>query len=350
MTLPHDKQARKERPIARGLLDYFPDACAEVAHLSYVGNKQHNPGEEMHWARDKSSDHADCIVRHLLERGKKDEDGVPHSAKVAWRALALLQLELEAREMEREAEEMDAEAETEKKQQPKRMFLSTPGIITDPRIQAAAGVDVASGESYTAVSTGGITHWVNQARQQGPGLSPLQQAMRRNLEERGCPPSYAALIAAGTSFPFAGVSARTATVYIAGPMTGYANFNFPAFDEARARFVTKRWAVISPADIDRADGIDGSDREFTNEDHRSFAFRDFHALHHLKGENGDAVAFLPDWERSTGAAAEFFLARWLRLAILDATTGNPLKAWDSTRLQETVSGFLLDQLDALGDQ
>jgi hypothetical protein len=82
--------------MARGLLDYFPLALAEVAHVSYVGNEQHNPGEEMHWARDKSPDHADCIVRHLAERGTLDEDGLRHTAKVAWRALALLQLELES--------------------------------------------------------------------------------------------------------------------------------------------------------------------------------------------------------------------------------------------------------------
>jgi hypothetical protein len=49
----------------------------------------------MHWAREKSTDHADCIVRHLVERGTVDSDGVRHSAKVAWRALALLQTEIE---------------------------------------------------------------------------------------------------------------------------------------------------------------------------------------------------------------------------------------------------------------
>lgn len=41
-------------------------------------------------------DQEDCIVRHLMERGAVDTDGMRHSAKLAWRALALLQLELEA--------------------------------------------------------------------------------------------------------------------------------------------------------------------------------------------------------------------------------------------------------------
>lgn len=96
MTLPTDAKTRKETPIVRGVLDYFPDAIAEVARVSFVGNEQHNPGEPLHWARGKSMDQEDCLVRHLMERGTVDTDGLRHSAKVAWRALAMLQLEIEA--------------------------------------------------------------------------------------------------------------------------------------------------------------------------------------------------------------------------------------------------------------
>ena len=94
--LPTDKTSRKNAPIARGVLDYFPRAIAAVAELSRIGNEQHNPGEPMHWDRSKSTDQADCIARHLIEHGTMDVDGLRHSAKLAWRALALLQLELEA--------------------------------------------------------------------------------------------------------------------------------------------------------------------------------------------------------------------------------------------------------------
>lgn len=96
LALPTDSKERKDIPIVRGCFDYFPAALAEVAKLSKAGNDKHNPGEEMHHARGKSSDHADCIVRHLMDRGTVDpEDGHRHSTKVAWRALALLQEELE---------------------------------------------------------------------------------------------------------------------------------------------------------------------------------------------------------------------------------------------------------------
>ena len=93
--LPTDPEERKACPIASGCLDYFPLALAAVAHVSQVGNQQHNPGQPLHWDRSKSTDEADALVRHLLERGKLDSDGLRHSAKVAWRALALLQKEIE---------------------------------------------------------------------------------------------------------------------------------------------------------------------------------------------------------------------------------------------------------------
>ncbi len=94
--LPTTAAERKQIPIASGVLDYFPAALVEIARVSYAGNEQHNPGQPLHWARGKSMDQSDTIIRHFLERGTIDSDGLRHSAKMAWRALALLQLELEA--------------------------------------------------------------------------------------------------------------------------------------------------------------------------------------------------------------------------------------------------------------
>jgi hypothetical protein len=91
-----DATWRKQRPLWSGVLNYFPDALLEVAHVSWVGNEQHNPGTELHWDRSKSKDEKDACARHLMEAGKFDSDGTRHSAKVAWRALANLQKEIEA--------------------------------------------------------------------------------------------------------------------------------------------------------------------------------------------------------------------------------------------------------------
>lgn len=94
--LPDDAKARKAVPIVTGCFDYFPDALAAVAALSYAATQQHHPGQPMHWDRSKSMDHADCAGRHLMQRGTVDTDGIRHTTKLAWRALALLQLEIEA--------------------------------------------------------------------------------------------------------------------------------------------------------------------------------------------------------------------------------------------------------------
>lgn len=95
-TFPLDSAARKALPVVTGVLDYFPAALAEVARVSKHGNDKHNPGEPLHHARGKSMDHADAIGRHLIDRGGIDADtGMRHSAELAWRALALLQQELE---------------------------------------------------------------------------------------------------------------------------------------------------------------------------------------------------------------------------------------------------------------
>ena len=102
-TLSSDASERKRIPLYSGVLAYFPDALVEVAKCSQAGNDQHNPGQPLHWDRSKSGDHKDCIVRHLLEAGAVDGDGIRHSAKLVWRALANLQLEIEsAKQSERE--------------------------------------------------------------------------------------------------------------------------------------------------------------------------------------------------------------------------------------------------------
>ena len=95
MALVTNAAERKTVPIFSGVLRYFPDALAEVARLSKVGNDQHNPGEPLHWARGKSTDELDALTRHLMDAGTRDEDGMWHDTKIAWRALANLQKRLE---------------------------------------------------------------------------------------------------------------------------------------------------------------------------------------------------------------------------------------------------------------
>lgn len=94
-SLPTAAAARKAVPIYSGVIRYFPDALCAVAELSRIGNEQHNPGKPLFWDRSKSGDELDALTRHLVDAGTMDTDAVRHSTKVAWRALANLQKELE---------------------------------------------------------------------------------------------------------------------------------------------------------------------------------------------------------------------------------------------------------------
>lgn len=90
---PKTSAERKAEPIHSGVMLYFPDALAAVARISVAGNKQHNPGEPLHWARGKSMDQMDAAARHMLTlEGVDPASGELEAANNAWRALAQLQI------------------------------------------------------------------------------------------------------------------------------------------------------------------------------------------------------------------------------------------------------------------
>jgi hypothetical protein len=80
------------------LASYFPDAFAALARHSKKANDKHNPGEPMHWAREKSKDHLNCAVRHLMTPDDVDPDtGEIELVGALWRCAAALQLREEKR-------------------------------------------------------------------------------------------------------------------------------------------------------------------------------------------------------------------------------------------------------------
>ena len=105
-----DSAVRKLMPVSSGCLNYFPDALLLVAWVSRVGNDKHNPGQPLHWAKEKSGDEPDCEVRHMLDylRGMAQDPGLEplgdlgHLASKAWRALAHLQRACDAARAEHE--------------------------------------------------------------------------------------------------------------------------------------------------------------------------------------------------------------------------------------------------------
>jgi len=84
--ISNDPQVRKNIPIYRGFIEYFPDAIVEVTKLSVKGSDQHHSDKGLHWDKSKSSDELDCLMRHLIEKDY---------VAVAWRAMANLQRKLE---------------------------------------------------------------------------------------------------------------------------------------------------------------------------------------------------------------------------------------------------------------
>lgn len=106
------------------------------------------------------------------------------------------------------------------------------------------------------------------------------------------------------------------TVYLAGPMSGVPNFNFPAFNRAAAILRAEGHSVFNPAerDIERHGGVDISagnhagDPAVAEKEH-GFSLRE--ALADDTAficREADAIAMLPGWESSKGARAEHALA------------------------------------------
>lgn len=103
-------------------------------------------------------------------------------------------------------------------------------------------------------------------------------------------------------------------IYIAGPMTGYPEYNFPAFDEAAAHLRSLGHEVFSPADNDRENGFDATGLEGHEAEQQGFNLR--RALKQDLSwicDHADALAVLHGWHRSKGALTETALATALGL-------------------------------------
>lgn len=112
-----------------------------------------------------------------------------------------------------------------------------------------------------------------------------------------------------------GLETGKRVVYISGPMTGIKEFNFPAFDAARDELVRDGWEVLSPADMDRAMGIDGAGKTGNERiDHETFLRLVDQDIACVK--RADMIYMLRGWEKSKGANAEHALGRWLGKKII----------------------------------
>ena len=100
-------------------------------------------------------------------------------------------------------------------------------------------------------------------------------------------------------------------IYIAGPMTGQPDHNFPAFHAAAERFRKAGWDVVNPAE-----NFDGR----TDLPRATYLRSDVVMLAEC-----DAIALLSGWEESRGAKLEAILAAELGLSFFDASSGTQME-------------------------
>jgi hypothetical protein len=324
-----DSQENKIRP---GLLS--PYAASRKAQIMALGAKKYtarNWEKGMEFSRVMES-----LERHLIayKMGKTDED---HLAQLGWNVDALLHFE-----------------------EVIKLGLLPANLDDLPRYEhAVRAVGMTNAKPPHSDSLGvpyGVGEKVDATRMSTNAFvkllwnSPMSrhEIYRDVMLDLRCPGPVVSEILGGISYTRYTTAAneQQKIAYIAGPMRGYENFNFPAFDHTRNILLRKGWDVISPADIDRATDKNADDTKLARvDDQTRFVLRDFWSLYLIKKLGGGAICLLPDWHKSTGATGEIMLSRWLKL---DAIRVGERKHLESEIVnldyKDIVTDFALNQL------
>lgn len=113
---------------------------------------------------------------------------------------------------------------------------------------------------------------------------------------------------------------RQKSIYIAGPMSGIAEFNFPAFYAAQRELEAQGWKVFNPAEKDEEVKLDptatrtGDDRLAIKQ---GFDFRKAYAWDVLRIIEGHGIYMLKGWEKSPGAFGEWAVAKAMQAKFPD---------------------------------
>jgi hypothetical protein len=105
------------------------------------------------------------------------------------------------------------------------------------------------------------------------------------------------------------------TIYVAGPMAGIADFNYPAFNTAANELRARGYSVLNPADSEAENPTPGIAQSWFWYMRRAL----------VMVANSDALCLLPGWQQSPGANFEVNVAEKLQLDI------RPIDDWMKTR-------------------
>jgi hypothetical protein len=133
-------------------------------------------------------------------------------------------------------------------------------------------------------------------------------------------------------------------IYLAGPMSGYPQFNFPAFYAAAAALRSQGFDVVSPAELDdkedsgaalKSKDGDVNDRTIVKKTWGDFLARDVKLL---ADEGIQGIVFLPNWQASKGAKLEAYVGL---IQKFEFWTYDP----DTAFTQSVSSNYVLGQID-----
>jgi hypothetical protein len=108
-------------------------------------------------------------------------------------------------------------------------------------------------------------------------------------------------------------------LYVAGPMAGIPEHNFPAFRRAALRLRNAGYPVISPHEVPPPCGCTGALQECRIGDHDWSEFLRADLIVMLS--DAGRIAVLPGWEHSRGATLEVLIAERLGMPV------KPLNEW-----------------------
>ncbi len=119
-------------------------------------------------------------------------------------------------------------------------------------------------------------------------------------------------------------------VYVSGPMSGYVDFNRPAFHAAASRLRAKGYDVVNPAELDETHPLpeDASHAEFLRRDVRLLV-------------DCDLIYLLPGWKHSKGAAGEKAVAD---LCGIDVLVDSDVELWRTFEGEPTREPYRFEDI------